>query len=56
VSPADTALGFPFLGMRVLRHCARVAAILAPDDMRQTALVFLPGDSGTVAHPIIKFQ
>jgi len=22
VSPADTALGFPFLGMRVLRHCA----------------------------------
>ncbi len=22
VSPADTALGFPCLGMRVLRHCA----------------------------------
>jgi hypothetical protein len=22
VSPADTALGFPFLGMRVFRHCA----------------------------------
>jgi hypothetical protein len=28
---------------------SRVAAIFAPDDVRQTALVFLSGDSGTVA-------
>jgi len=57
VSPADTALGFS-----LLRHarppalCSRVAAIFAPDDMRQTALVFLPEDSGTVARPIINFE